>query len=281
MVHSKKDQNQKVLPGLFGRTIKELKNSVLAAFSFYSRIPVSQNFGRETPPHVLLAFPLVGFVIGLILGLLLMMLSFSHKPFLLAAFFLLGEFVLTGGIHLDGFADAADAIYSRRGREEELRIMKDPHAGPMAIISVILLLLCEFAALAEILKHSLPLFPGSSGWRLALVLASFLAAGRCASGYLSLSLPYARSSGMLGLVKNPGDERKKIILLLQGLFFALVASLVASIPGLIAVGAILPLAFLSATYFRRHYGGITGDLAGFFLCVAEAVELSLYALFLA
>ncbi len=86
---------------------------------------------------------------------------------------------------------------------------------------------------------------------------------------------------MLGLVKNPGDERKKIILLLQGLFFALVASLVASIPGLIAVGAILPLAFLSAAYFRRHYGGITGDLAGFFLCVAEAVELSLYALFLA
>lgn len=280
MVHSKKYQDQKVLPGLFCRALKQLKNSVLAAFSFYSRIPVPQNFGNETPPHVLLAFPLVGFVIGLLLGLLLMALSFAQKPFLLAAFFLLGEFMLTGGIHLDGFADAADAIYSRRGREEELRIMKDPHAGPMAIISVILLLLCEFAALTEILKHRLPLFPGSSGWRLALVLASFLAAGRCASGYLSLSLPYARATGMLGLVKNPADEKKKVILLLEGFVFTLMSGLAASIPGLIAVGGILPLAFLSAIYFRRHYGGITGDLAGFFLCVAEAVELSLYALFL-
>lgn len=278
MVHSKKNKDQQVLPGLFGRTLKELKNSVLAAFSFYSRIPVPQNFGNETPPHVLLAFPLVGFVIGLLLGLMLMSLSFSQKPFLLAAFFLLGKFMLTGGIHLDGFADAADAIYSRRGREEELRIMKDPHAGPMAIISVILLLLSQFAALSEILKRSLPLFPGSSGWRLTLVLASFLAAGRCASGYLSLSLPYARATGMLGLVKNPADEKKKVILLLEGLIFTLVSGLSASIPGLIAVCGILPLAVLSATYFRRHYGGITGDLAGFFLCVAETLELGLYAL---
>lgn len=58
--------------------------------------------------------------------------------------------VLTGGIHLDGFMDTIDGLFSGREREKCLEIMRDSRVGAFGVIGAICLLLFKFSLLANI-----------------------------------------------------------------------------------------------------------------------------------
>lgn len=108
---------------------------LLIALQFLTRLPV-RLLGMPAPEQVgrsLLWYPLVGLLLG---GLLLAAQALlSQQPAVLQAALLLTLWVaLSGGLHLDGLADTADAWVGGYGdRERTLAIMKDPRSGPIAV----------------------------------------------------------------------------------------------------------------------------------------------------
>jgi adenosylcobinamide-GDP ribazoletransferase len=127
--------------------------------------------------------------VGLLIGLLLAGLYglfHSADAGVLAVLLLAAWALLTGGLHLDGLADTADAwIGSHGDKEKSLAIMKDPHSGPIAIMIVVLVLLAKFATLKTLLTRN--------AWEI-LVWVPVL--GRTAILLMLVTTPYARPQGM-------------------------------------------------------------------------------------
>ncbi|MGR9115798.1 MAG: adenosylcobinamide-GDP ribazoletransferase, partial [Gammaproteobacteria bacterium] len=125
------------------------------ALQFLTRIPVPLHFtatDRQLGLSVLF-YPLVGLMIGSVLWLL--NLGFGEMSVELKAALILTCWVwLSGGLHLDGLADCADAWVGGLGsRERSLEIMKDPAAGPSAVVVLVLVLLLKWTALAAVLEN--------------------------------------------------------------------------------------------------------------------------------
>ena len=105
-------------------------------------------------------------------------------PLLLHAALLLTAWVLlSGGLHLDGLADSADAWLGGFGdRERTLTIMKDPRSGPIAVVTLGLVLLLKFTALVALIEQhngaALILAPliGWLGWSAALLVLGLMVA---------------------------------------------------------------------------------------------------------
>ncbi len=177
---------------------------------------------------------------------------------------------VTGAIHLDGFADTCDALFSRRDRQEQLRIMRDPHIGVYAVIGAVLLLLLALAAWTEILATR----------RVLLIVASLLFGvfGRSLSGLYSASLPSARSDGMQHAFrkKTPTSVRVALVVILMISALAIVA--LAHWSGLIAVSVSLLIFLLFRRFSLKAFGGATGDLAGFLFSLIEVVGWIIFAL---
>ena len=116
--------------------------SLIVAFSMYSKIPVPQiEWKKDNMRFALCYFPLVGAVTGLIVWLWSLISGYLGVGTVLStAVFVLIPVAVSGGIHLDGLLDTADALSSWQTRERRLEILKDSHAGAFAIIVCCLLL---------------------------------------------------------------------------------------------------------------------------------------------
>ena len=164
-----------------------LPTPALIALQFLTRLPVRLP-GMPKPEQIgrsLLWYPLVGVLLG---GLLLALHGLlGDTPALLQAAILLAVWVgLSGGLHLDGLADTADAwIGGHADRQRTLEIMKDPRSGPIAVVVLLLVLLLKFAALVVLL--------GQGAWA-GLLLAPWL--GRALLPLLLLTTPYVRAGGL-------------------------------------------------------------------------------------
>ncbi len=226
---------------------------LLAAIGFLTRLPVpAQAFeGAGTPARTLPWYPVVGLLIGLLLYGASWLLS-SAPPLLAAALLLVFWVALTGGLHLDGLADSADAWVGGLGdRERTLAIMKDPRSGPMAVIAVVLVLLLKFAALASLPPHAS-----------ALWLAPLLARSALTGAFMVT--PYVRSGGLGSALVGASRGASAL-----GLAFALLVSLFAGWGGIRAVLMALVVFVVWRLACLRRLGGMTGDTCG---ALAECVE---------
>ncbi|NJN48049.1 MAG: adenosylcobinamide-GDP ribazoletransferase, partial [Candidatus Competibacteraceae bacterium] len=158
------------------------------ALVFLTRIPVPVRFTPQAEDwgRSVLYFPLVGLVIGAALVALYAVFHHLLDPGVLAVLLLTVWTLATGGLHLDGLADAADAWIGGFGdREKTLAIMKDPRSGPIAIVVVVLVLLAKFAALQTVVQN------GAWG---ALLWAPVL--GRAFILLMLITTPYVRPEGV-------------------------------------------------------------------------------------
>jgi adenosylcobinamide-GDP ribazoletransferase len=236
--------------------------SLFVAFSMYSKLPMPRTeWTRETTAWALCWFPLVGVVIGLLLyGWLSLAQFLALGPMLRGAVSLLLPIAVTGGIHLDGFCDTADALGSHQSRERKLEILKDSHIGAFALISCTLYLILFFAAWCEI----------SPNKQTVLVLALIPVLSRCLSGLGAVTLPNARGSGLLASFTESMHLLQARFIL--GVLTAVtVAGMVVCSPilGGAAAGAGLLVFFHFIQMSHKQFGGITGDLAGYFLQLCE------------
>ncbi len=237
------------------------------ALQFLSSLPIRlpgmpepQELGRS-----LLFYPLVGLLFGVILWAL--NLTLAGAPLLLHAALLLTVWVLlSGALHLDGLADSADAWLGGFGdRERTLTIMKDPRCGPIAVVTLVLVLLLKFAALLAVIEQ---------GHGLALMIVPVL--GRAALLGLFLTTPYVRAGG-LGQALADHLPRKQGWQVLGA--SALVCVLVAGFQAVIALVISLAVFVWLRRVMMRRLGGTTGDTAGALLELLEMGVLVGLALF--
>ncbi len=234
---------------------------LLISIQLLTRIPVrlpdlpsDSDVGKS-----LLYYPLVGFLIACILlipGLLL-----SHAAMMAAALVLSGWVLITGGLHLDGLADSADAWVGGFGdREKTLALMKDPTCGPIAVAVLILVMLIKFAGLVYIIEHG----------HLEMIFITLITS-RSVVIVLYQTTAYAKSSGM-GAVLSQHLPR-------QASYWVLGISA----GGCIIIGGgpaiiLLLTALLMLWGLRRmmmfRIGGVTGDTTGAVIELSEASMLA-------
>lgn len=244
-----------------------LPTPALIALQFLTRLPVHLP-GMPEPEQLgrsLLWYPLVGVFIG---GVLLVLHGLlGDTPALLQAAILLGVWVaLSGGLHLDGLADTADAWVGGYGdRQRTLEIMKDPRSGPIAVVVLLLVLLLKFTALVVLL--------GQGAWG-GLLLAPWL--GRALLPLLFFSTPYVRAGGLgAALAEHLPRGVLPRVLLVHGL-----AMLLLGWSGVLALLAAALSFWLLRRAFLARLGGTTGDTAGALLELGECAVLLVLALLL-
>ncbi len=233
--------------------------TVAVAFSMFSALPMPQTaWTQENMRYALCAFPLVGVVIGLACSLWAALgAALRLPPFLGGAVFCLLPLLITGGIHMDGYCDTSDALASHADAQRRREILKDPHIGAFGAIR-----------LGMYLVLSTALWAGLPSYRPVPVLLGFVLS-RSLSGLAVTRFPLAGSSGLAHTFADAADRRR------AGAFLAvlsvlLTAGLCLNGPAGAAMGAAAWGTFLR--YHRmaqREFGGISGDLAGWFLQTAE------------
>ena len=236
--------------------------SVIIAFAMYSKLPMPRvDWEKKALSWALCWFPLVGAAVGAGLWLWLALAHWlGFGAVFTAAFALLLPIALSGGIHLDGFCDTCDALSSHQSRERKLEILKDSHTGAFAILCCGLYLIVFFAAWCQV----------EAAGRTALVLCLGPVLSRSLSGLFAVTLPNARGTGLLATFTGPMDAAKARVVLAAWAALAAVAMVLLSPwtgAGALA-GAALACVYYVATA-KRQFGGVTGDLAGFFLQLCE------------
>ena len=245
-------------------------NSLCIALSTYSRIPVpNAEWNEENMRYSLCFFPVVGLVIGLVLMIWLRLAdALALNPLLRGAGGCAISVFISGGIHLDGFCDTMDALASYGDAEKRLEILKDSHVGAFAVIRCGLYYLLLAGALAELGANRL-------GWAAAL---SFVLS-RAMSGFGAVTLNGARKQGFLQTFADAGQGKIARTALLATICACALAMIALSpLPGLLAAAGGIACFFDYRRMSYKHFGGITGDLAGFFLCRAEAVMVLILAI---
>ena len=233
----------------------------LIALGLLTRIPVPQRqpASDQEIGHSVLAYPLVGLLIGSLL------VSMAHLPLtmghdLQAALLLTFWVWITGGLHLDGLADSADAwVGGMENSQRTLEIMQDPRSGPIAIITLVLLLLVKFATIKTLLLLD-------RQW--LLILPPLL--GRSAILLLFITTAYVRRQGMGAIAARYLPKKMAIFLVLS------IGSGI--ILGYEKQGVTVVLVFISAFMLLRkqmqqRIGGTTGDSAGALCELLETITL--------
>ena len=248
--------------------MKMLWNNFKVAFAMYSKIPMpAADWDKESMKYAMCFFPWIGLVIGLLEFVCWKVLEFlSAGELFRAAVMVLIPVVITGGIHLDGFLDTMDALSSWREKERRLEILKDPHAGAFAIIMGGFWFVACLGAAGEISARVLPAF------------CCLFWISRCFSALSVLWFPNASPKGTAAAFGKQAQRRTvtavMIIYLAAACLFLILLD-----PVFVTAAVVEALVWM---YYRRmsgkYFGGITGDLAGWFVSVGEAAGMIWLAL---
>ncbi len=217
-------------------------------------------------------FPLVGILIGGVIVLLNGIAPVADLPVAVRILLTLAaSLIITGGIHIDGFLDVEDALHSYASGEKKLEILKDPHIGAFAVISLIKWMLLYAAAVTAVLLHP------KTDIRMLAVFGIVFAITRCLSGLTSLCFQKAKKEGMLYQETQNRPPFVLISLILQLVLFSGVMVYLHVIP---AIMILLTLGFWTVYYHhltKKQFGGVTGDTAGFFLTIGEILAAAVLA----
>jgi adenosylcobinamide-GDP ribazoletransferase len=223
------------------------------AFAF---LTVVGRAGRPTP-RALRWFPVVGAVIGAAVGAV-WWLADQAFPVLLAGALAVGaDLAITGLLHADGLADAADGLLPPADRARRLEIMRTAGIGAFGV-----------AVLAVVLVTRVAAFAGRSA-DIGLVVGLWCAS-RTVVAVAPVRMPYAREEGLAtSLLETPASPLVALALAPA----AALATITAGWVGGAAVGAAVVGAVLVLALAWRRVGGFTGDVLGAAIVVGETVGL--------
>jgi len=207
--------------------------------------------------------PVVGLTVGALLFAAAALLpgAFPAAPGVAAALVLVAWVWVTGGLHLDGLADTADAWIGGMGdRERTLAIMKDPNSGPFGVTALVLVLLCKWTAIASLL-----------GGSATIVLLWLPVLARTGPPLLFLTTPYVRPGG-LG-ARFGAHLRRRVTWLALALAWAASALFLGGL-ALVLLAAWILLFALWRRFLMRRLQGFTGDTAGALVELGETLMLA-------
>jgi adenosylcobinamide-GDP ribazoletransferase len=196
-------------------------------------------------------FPVVGCLLGLALYYPALAFGLVSGEWAggAAAVVLAGSVLLTGGFHLDGLADWADAFGGGRDKEHTLAIMKDSHTGAFGVMAIALVLTVKYASLLRLADMK----------SLGLIIPVYIVS-RATMVELAVCLPYARrEQGTAGPFVDEARTSHRIGASLSALILLFVLD---GVLGLILFAVGWAACRLLGFWFRRRIAGITGDLLG-------------------
>jgi adenosylcobinamide-GDP ribazoletransferase len=236
------------------------------AVAFLTRLPMPHPDGAK-PQNFVRAhrmFPVVGALIGAVVGLICLGLRSIGVPDLVASALALGgSAILTGALHEDGLADIADGFGGGRDRESKLEIMRDSRLGTYGAMILLVSFAAKLSALAAI----------PDGYVVPGLIAAH-ALGRGILPAMSVKLPYARKDG---LARNAGQPDVATAAIAFGLALVIALLSLSWSNALWAALAACGSAFAVAWLALRQIGGQTGDVLGGAEQVAETAILVLLA----
>ncbi len=257
----------------------------ITALQFLTRISIKQSLfaTAEEIGQSTVMYPLVGFVIGLILcGLFLLLRIWPvFSPFVAGAAVLAIEVAVTGGLHLDGFMDSADGFMSYRPRERVLEIMKDSNVGASAVIWIFCLLFLKTGLISSI---------DAAGVAGPMLLVMMPVMGRWVALYVcSLGSHADPESKGLGRAVIDRTGRRELVsglvvtltlvwfsaalLWAFGAYPSFILKIILILFALLLAATLTGMAILRISY--RRIGGITGDVVGASVEITELVVLAL------
>lgn len=243
----------------------------LAALKFLTIIPLPQK--REATAEEIgssiVYFPVVGAIIGLILAGLNWVLGLLLPSAIVGGLLIVAMVVISGAIHLDGFADTCDGIAGHKPVEDRLNVMRDSRVGAFAVIGVFLLLLVKYVSLSsvpdDLLFAILILMPVISRWAMVYAICAY---------------PYARTEGLGKVFKQQANWGLFIVATIVTLAIVIGLTLISNAVylGATIILGIWIMVVVMAAYFKRKFGGLTGDTYGAINEVAEVCVLIIVCL---
>ncbi len=235
----------------------KLINSFFIALQFLTIVPVTRSYiaNDKQLGYSSLFYPVIGLIIGSTLVLIAQFIS--SIPIQIQAVIILALWVmLTGGLHIDGLADCADAWVGGLGsKQRSLEIMKDPAAGPIAVVIIVLILLLKWTTIGYLLQKQ---------QFVALLFTPML--GRLAILILMLFTDYIRAGGMGEVIVENCPKQTIAAISLFGLFGGIYYL------GILPISLMLMILIIIRHQTNKRLGGATGDVYG---ATVELIEASI------
>jgi adenosylcobinamide-GDP ribazoletransferase len=260
-------------PGRPGTGPRPRTPSWRVALSLFTVIPagVGGDLDEGTAARAVFWLPVIGAGLGLAGGAAMVFVAAGQRSperqLLGAALAMMLLALATGGLHLDGLADTADGLGSRRPADQALEIMRRSDAGPLGVATLVLVLLVQVCALASL--------PRGWGGAAGLVLAAVTSR---VAVVLATGSPSARPTGFGALVagRTSGAGRAGSAVVLLGAVVAAglaLGGVSAAARGAAAAAAGLAVAALLRWAAVRRLGGMTGDVFGAVIELSTATVL--------
>jgi len=237
------------------------RRDLTVAAAFLTRLPLrlAETDGMPALARAAHCFPLVGFAVGLLGGIVYALaLGLSLPALLAAALAAAATVVATGALHEDGLADTADGFGAGGDRERKLAIMRDSRIGTYGVIALVLALTMRIAAIAAFAD-------GEEG------IAALIACQAMSRAFMAAAMHYEPLARGDGLAASAGRPTQSTMAWALGLG-ALITVLLAGLDGIAALAAGAAVAWIVAAVARRQIGGITGDVLG---AVQQATEIAM------
>jgi adenosylcobinamide-GDP ribazoletransferase len=228
------------------------------ALAFLTRVPVPIGWQRDLG-NGLVWFPTVGFLVGcLVLVAHSLVIPYFPVPVVAAGLVTLWA-LLTGFLHLDGLADAADGTLSHATVERRLEIMRDPRAGSFGVVAVVLVLAAKLTAVWSLVGAASPL---------VLICAPVL--GRWAIVLASTVFPYARAEGMGSGLRGHANAAT---LALASVLPIMLCSSLGFTGAALGIAAVVTALGVGTWLASKLNGGLSGDCYGAICEITEAIVL--------
>lgn len=226
-------------------------------------------FGRASAPDVrtMSWFPIVGAGVGAIVGASWWAAGRLWPAAVAAVIAVAVDAGVTGGLHLDGLADAADGLLPPVSRARRFEIMADPRVGAFGAVALVLILALRSVALAATVAHP-------------LVVVGLWCGSRTLMAVVARSLPYAHGTGgaVAAFVGERGGAGTSVVARYGVAAYGMGAALGFAVLGVGVRGAVIVAAevvvVLAVVWFgQRRLGGYTGDVLGASGVIGETIGL--------
>lgn len=242
--------------------MKRLVNLFLGAVAFLTRLPVPHKMqvGPDALSSSAVFFPLVGLLVGagaIILNHVFSRFVIHEVVIVIVLIFLV---VITGGLHEDALADAADGFGGGWGKDQILNIMRDSRVGSFGALAIALALLARFVFLSNVPPQRLD---------------SYLVAGQVTCRWTALPLafflPPARKQNGQGA--RVAGQITASTLVTGTLLTIAILGVALELKALWVMLAAVVITGVSGAYCRRRIGGVTGDCLG---ATNQLAEVAIY-----
>ncbi|MDO5292997.1 MAG: adenosylcobinamide-GDP ribazoletransferase [bacterium] len=250
--------------------MKNVMKSMFIAISMYSKVPTPFiDWEEEAMQYSFCFFPLVGLIIG---AMELLWWYMAHligvNTFFFATVATVIPLLITGGIHMDGYMDTMDAKHSWQSKERRLEILKDPHLGAFAVITAFIYMILYLGAASEI-----------ASLRACIMVSIGFIISRAYSSMAFVWFQPAKQEGTFYQFAKSANKKAIAVTQCIILFICTITNILIN-P---FVGSVIFLStLLTFLYYKRmankFFGGVTGDLAGYFLQICELIIIMLVVL---